>query len=338
MNIITSNITDSKWDDFVKQNSVVDGYWYYSAWLNFLTSYGINLEKFCIYDDVQGLVGLFYLKISKLKFAKFGYIKGGLVIKKSFNNFDFQNLKKFLYFKSKQLNLYTVRIDCISDINDGCNLSFNHHFPKSLAVGLPTYFGVIDLDLDEHLLWKNISSSSKNNINKGKRVGFKVEETENLDLIYNILRETSVYKRFLLPPINYFQMQLKLLPAGFIKFFVLTLDSNVLSVAVIHISNKSVFYTYGGSTKDPILSKYRSQYYLQWYLMTKFKREGFKEYNMWGVLEGQKSSDLEGVSEFKKNLGAKIKYENTLLEYRRRCIGLVKQIIYDFIVYKKDRI
>ncbi len=338
MNIVTSDITDSKWDDFVGQNSVIDGYWYYSAWLNFLISYGINLEKFCIYDNIQGLVGLFCIEISRLKFASFGYIRGGVIIKKTFKNFDFEKFKKFLYFKSKQLKLHTIRIDNISDISDVCNLNFSDYFPISLAVGLPKYFAVINLDLDEKLLWKNISSSSKNNINKGKRLDFEVEETKNLDIVYKILRETSNHKNFKLPSINYFQKQLELLPSGFIKFFVLSLQGNILSVAVIHRSNRSVFYTYGGSSKDPLLSKYRSQYYLQWYLLTKFKNEGFKEYNMWGVLKDQKSSDLSGVSEFKKNLGAEIKYENTLLEYRKSGVGLLKQIIYDFIVYKKDRI
>jgi lipid II:glycine glycyltransferase (peptidoglycan interpeptide bridge formation enzyme) len=335
MIVSQSALAPNEWDHFVKENALIDGFWYYSTWIDFQLAIGKRIEKYSIISNNE-VLGIFFIEYNIRRLARYGYIPGGFIIKRG-KEIPVNVLKVFLKNISRIHRLFTIRLDSLSPANKPIGDIFQVEFSKSFATGLPRYWGVIDLTNEKQKLWQNISASSKNNINKGNRQNFEIVKTDDVDLFFKLLSETSASKNFLIHDNKYFQKQFEIIDRKNLDIYICKKDAKLLCAAWINKSNTSVFYTHGASTCDPLLSKYRAQYYLQWFLIQKYKSEGYTEYNMWGILKDSLTIQaMNGVSDFKKNIGAKLKYENTLLEFRYDTKSIL-QVIYDFFVYRKDR-
>ncbi|RMD77527.1 peptidoglycan bridge formation glycyltransferase FemA/FemB family protein [Candidatus Dojkabacteria bacterium] len=338
--------SDSEWDGLVSRfTRVIDGFFYYSNWISFQKELGKKIERKVIQNDQNEIIGVFYTETHRRKFTRYCYIPGGLLHSKDLKINDlialYASLKSFLEVYCAKEKVYTGRFDCFfqykSSESKFLEDAISKIFSNSFSVGLPKYFGTIDLTMSETSLWSKVSSSSRNNVNKALAKGLISKKIFDVDLFYSLLRETSDRKNFLIYNREYFTKQLQFLGSN-VDIWGCFLKEKLLSVAWIIKTPTQAFYVYGASSSDTKLSKLRSSYLLHWEIIRNLKKNGFKIYNMWGVIpDNCHNLNLKGVSDFKKNMGSQIVVFNKLFEFRRPFLGFLN-FIFDFFVYKKDRI
>lgn len=332
-----------EWNSRVIQSATY-GFWSDYNWLLFNKSIGKNIELYSVQSDSEEPIGYFAIEIVKRKFTRYGYILGGVYIVSNFAEyFDISDFSSFCNKFAKANGLFTIRFDVFENSIFELLIKNSGKIKTSFAMGLPRYFGEINLNQNVEDLKKNISSSSKNNINKATKLGLEVKEVTSQDGVktfYSLMSETTSRKGFLNHSFDYFKSQFEyfLSLGNSARLFICYKDDIAISAAWVNIFGTVAYYTHGASTSDQNLAKLRSQYFLQWSLIELFKKEGFDIYNMWGVLPSKYivNKSIKGVSDFKYNMGCSVGKVSRLYEFRYGITGFFNKL-YDFYVYRSDR-
>jgi lipid II:glycine glycyltransferase (peptidoglycan interpeptide bridge formation enzyme) len=131
--------------------------------------------------------------------------------------------------------------------------------------------------------------------------------------------------------------------------FLAKLGDRYISAAFVNYHNDTAFYSHGGSLPDSTLQKFGASYLLHAEMIRYFNERGFKKYNMWGGLPDIDDAvnfnkidfskhALKGVSDFKKKFGGELVEFAGGFEIYRNYFWKVITLIYDFWVYRNDRI
>ncbi len=169
---------------------------------------------------------------------------------------------------------------------------------------------VLDLDLPEEQLLKNMRKNTRYAIKKAKKLKVKVQISNKLtdaDQLYNLQLETVKRKKFIPFSKKFLAQQFKTLsPVNQLHLFKASYQGQVLAMAMIHYYGQEAVYHYSGSSNQN--RNIPASYAIQWAAIKKVKSMGFKRYNFWGYTDNPKHRFF-GPSLFKKGFGGhKLEY------------------------------
>lgn len=171
------------------------------------------------------------------------------------------------------------------------------------AVAAPYGSLVIDLDLDEGVLWSNLYSKNRNMIRKAMKSGVEVRTgLEHLGTCYELIAATL--KRSSLSFMSYdsFKRLIHAL-AGNVQLFVATHKGLVQGCAVFFYSSYAAYYVYGGSIPGPQGGAINL---LIWEAMRYFKEIGVHRYDFVGVrIDPAQGSKQYRLMRFKQQFGGR---------------------------------
>jgi len=155
---------------------------------------------------------------------------------------------------------------------------------------------IIDLTQSEDEILQNMHSKHRNVVRKAIKDGVIVEETDNINIVFENLKETMLRQN---RPYASKEELAKLKP--FSKFYIAKKDDVVQGCIVMPFNSYGGFYLYGGSIARPYTG---SLNYMHYYAMLDLKKLGVVKYDFMGARPNvQKGSKLEGIQRFKSRFG-----------------------------------
>jgi len=311
-------------------------------WMSFSAEYkGIGVDAYFIVDQSNKPVGIIPIEISNRRFSKVGFSNySPVLLSESMIPEALIAIRAYFASYLKENGLFALRVHPFLKINTEEAVKMET-FTKSLAPSQARIMWEIDLAKPEEAIRHAMSSSTRNNINKGERLGLhfeKVVDENGVKEFAALMSETMSRKSFVNYGEEYFLKQFQRLgKKGMTEIYLVRKEGRALAGALVNVYKDTAYYTHGASTSDKELSKLRTPYFLQWNLMTLFKSRGFKKYNMWGVAPQGKKTAISGVSDFKRSFGG---YEVELvnpIDFYKGPISKLRQRLYDSFIYRNDR-
>ncbi|HEY8033831.1 MAG TPA: GNAT family N-acetyltransferase [Methylocella sp.] len=177
---------------------------------------------------------------------------------------------------------------------------------------------VIDLELDEEQLWKNLGQKSRNMVRKARECGaeFRVatEPTQDLDAFFSFYKPIVERLGLQLPSRPLIEKMLR----GDDLLCLSAVDSTRVPVItnLVYLCEPYAYFLYGASA--PKVAGGIGQF-LQWETMRLLKERGYRWYDLGGVAT---TSPSDGIYAFKKALGSQ--YVDLGSEYRRIAPGVAQ--------------
>lgn len=320
-------------------------------WIEFQKQFGKNTEQFLIYYKDK-LIGNLYIEIVRRRFAKYAYSPYGPVVdwdtfipdlscmKENKIKCFFKSFQKFQKDFIQKQNLNLFRIDPLLPASYREEL-LNLGYKKSLSPTQAKDTTIINLELSEEELQKNLAKVARYNIKKSKEAGFeviKVKTNKEFENFLEILFDTFVRKNFATYGKEYFEKQFEMLNGDLSHIFLTKYKGRYLSAALINTYNQNASYAHGGSINDAESQKFGATYLLQWEIIKFLKQNNFKTYNLWGILPDYvQSHPMKGVSDFKKRFGGdNVSYVGGLDIYANLFRYSMNRLL-DFYAYRNDR-
>jgi lipid II:glycine glycyltransferase (peptidoglycan interpeptide bridge formation enzyme) len=214
---------------------------------------------------------------------------------------NIENEKLFLNSvveKVKELN-----VDLISQ--PLASVVFKNIYNNSKSIKWGSY--IVDLTISEEDIMKNIHSKHRNVIRKAIKDGVIVEETRDMEIIYNNIKETMIRQNRAYPSIN----DLNKIKA-FTAFFIAKKDDIVQGCSVLPFNKFGAMYLYGGSIFRPYNGSLNFMHYKAMLIL---KEKGVTQYDFMGARPNvEVGSKLEGIQRFKSRFGGELK-EGYLWKY-----------------------
>ncbi|OHD20725.1 MAG: hypothetical protein A2086_14315 [Spirochaetes bacterium GWD1_27_9] len=289
----------ARYQNFI-DSSKFTGIWHQIDWLSFQIAskkvvdgffFGIEKENNII------LAGLFL--IYKSKNFKYGYIPAGFLyfdINDDIYNFFLQNIDDI----AKKNNLLFTSVDSITPKNDMLEQiiqkSKNHKLNVKLPI--PQYTNVIDLNLSEEEILKQMKPKGRYNIKLAEKKDVKVRigDINDVSIFYQILKETTERDGFRPNPEEYYSIMLEKLKNSII--LVATHETDILSCGIFTYTKYQGLYYYGASSN--LKRNFMSPYLLQWEAIKIAKQKGCDYFDFLGIAAPDNPTDpLSGVTDFK---------------------------------------
>ena len=161
---------------------------------------------------------------------------------------------------------------------------------------------VIDLQLAEDALWRNISKTSRQNITAAQRDGVTVREgTELLDAAHDSIRDTFSRSKMGFMSRDSFERFVRSLDNN-CKILVAEHQGTAHSYSVFAFSTPSAYWIYGGNIANQHSGAMKL---LQWEAIRLFRGLGVRKYDFYGArINPAEGSKAEGINKMKKHLGA----------------------------------
>lgn len=163
---------------------------------------------------------------------------------------------------------------------------------------------ILDLNLpEEHLLGK-MHQKTRYNINLSEKKGLVLEESDDVDIFWKLLKQTAKKDQFSTHPKEYYEKMLDFFRDGKelrIKLFLVKYGDKHIGGAIIMFYGDIAYYLHGAMDRE-----YRSlmaPYFMHWEIIKKLKVKGFRFYDFWGI----DSNKWPGVTRFKLGWGGDLK-------------------------------
>ncbi len=188
----------------------------------------------------------------------------------------------------------------------------NWGFRKAFNNILPSNTVFLDLKKEEEQILAQMKSKTRYNIRLAERRGVQVRELDfdQLNIWYDLYRETAMRNRIFLHDIEYFRAVLAARanhthsPAE-VVLLVAEVDSVPLAAMFLVISGKRATYLYGASASQ--MKSMMGSYALQWGAIAKAKSKGCIEYDMFGISPNpDPDHPMAGLYRFKTGFGGEI--------------------------------
>lgn len=193
------------------------------------------------------------------------------------------------------------------------NTLFRTYPDGARAAPYGTY--VIDLQQPEDALWRNVTKTTRHNINAAKKDGVSIREgTEFLDEGYDLIRDT------------FHRSNMTFMDRQSFKRFALSLGENckllmadyhgvIQSYSLFAFSTPRAYWMYGGN----LLHHHQgAMKLLQWEAVRFFRGLGVRKLDFFGArINPSQGSKQEGINRMKKHLGATLS-EGYLWKYSLR--------------------
>jgi len=163
----------------------------------------------------------------------------------------------------------------------------------------------IDLSQPEDVLWKNIASKNRQNINTATKHGVIIQSgVEFLDTSYTLIRDT--FKRSSLPFMNHESFKRYVAGLGdYGRVMVADYQGTIQSATVFALSQYCTYAIYGGNLAG---APQGTMKLLQWEAIRSFQKLGVKLFDLVGArINPEPGSKQEGINSFKQRFGATLK-------------------------------
>lgn len=169
----------------------------------------------------------------------------------------------------------------------------------------------LDLRLSEKELLQNMHPKTRYNIGLAERKGVKIivdNSDEGFKLFIKLLFEETVKRQgfFAHSPQYFEQLWQVLKPAGLAQILRAEYQDKTLSVFMVFIFNKKIYYPYGASTRE--FKELMAPNLLMWEVIKLGKNLGCMTLDMWGALgpEADKNDPWYGFHRFKQGYGGRL--------------------------------
>lgn len=188
----------------------------------------------------------------------------------------------------------------------------NWNLRKANTNVLPSDTLFIDLGKDNDQLLGDMKSKTRYNVRLSLRKGVHVRKAKikDLDIWYDLYRETCARNGIFLHDLAYFQAVLATKmndaqsPAE-VELLIAEIDHHPLAAMFFVVSNKRATYLYGASSSTN--RNYMATYALQWEAIKRAKMKGCTEYDMFGVAPNPNTSHpMYGLYRFKTGFGGNL--------------------------------
>lgn len=192
---------------------------------------------------------------------------------------------------------------------------------KSNSDILPSNTIFLNLKKEPTNLLAAMKPKTRYNINLSIRKGVQVREVgmEELNIWYNLYRETTLRNNIHLNSIDYFRTVLRAKaedsasPAE-VQLLIAEIDGIPLAAMFLVISNKRGTYLYGASSSNK--RNYMGTYALQWKAMQIARNKGCEEYDFFGVSpRPDPSHPMYGLCKFKSGFGGELHHRMGCWDY-----------------------
>jgi len=196
--------------------------------------------------------------------------------------------KKYIYIKAEPLSKK------ISDklIESG--------FRKSKKQIQPNKTQILNLEKTEDELLSEMHSKTRYNIRVAKKHSIIVEQHNNVETFWQLLKKTSIKDKFSTHSENYYHKLIDYFKNSDdiqIKIFTAEFNSKPVASALILIFKETGYYLHGAS--DYNMRAAMAPFVLHWEIIKFLKSAGLKHYDFWGIDEKK----WPGVTRFKKGWG-----------------------------------
>lgn len=188
--------------------------------------------------------------------------------------------------------------------------TINWNFKKSCTNNLPSSTVFLDLTKDLASIRNAMKSKTRYNTELAIRKGITVTETGDLNIWYNLYRETALRNGFYLHNIEYFRAVLNIhsknaqSPAE-VMLLVAMNGRQPLAAMFLVISGRRATYLYGASSSAN--RNLMAPYALQWHAIKTAKEKNCTEYDMFGISpRPDPDHPLYGLYRFKTGFGGEV--------------------------------
>ncbi|MCB9813683.1 MAG: peptidoglycan bridge formation glycyltransferase FemA/FemB family protein [Pseudomonadales bacterium] len=165
----------------------------------------------------------------------------------------------------------------------------------------------LDLTKPEEILFKNLSSKTRYNVNLAYKKGVRIFENtseDGMEQYIKILEETTKRQGFYAHSPEYFRdMWKKMGESGILRIFNAVYENVVITSWIMFIFNGTIYYPYGSSRS--IHREVMANNLMMWEMIKFGKSENCRMLDMWGSLgpEPNKNHQWYGFHKFKMGYG-----------------------------------
>lgn len=183
-------------------------------------------------------------------------------------------------------------------------------FDNNCVPGKPLftkYTFQLDLTRPEEILFKNLASKTRYNVNLAYKKGVRIFENtsaEGMNQYIEILKETTKRQGFYAHSPKYFQdMWDELGASGYMRIFNAVYEDKILTSWIIFIFNDVIYYPYGSSRSEN--RDVMANNLMMWEMIKLGKKEKCHTFDMWGSLgpDPDKKHSWYGFHKFKQGYG-----------------------------------
>lgn len=190
--------------------------------------------------------------------------------------------------------------------------TINWNLRKAYSNILPTNTLFLDLKPDINSILERMKPKTRYNIKLSQKKGVvvRIADLEDINIWYELYKETAQRNGILLNDIKYFKAILtaksdKTKSPADVYYLIAELDNKPLAAMFLVISAYRGSYLYGASSNNH--RNYMPTYALQWEAIKISKEKGCKEYDMFGISpKADNSHPLHGLYKFKIGFGGDI--------------------------------
>ena len=299
---IKENIPKELWNSFLISNGgrFLQSY----EWGEFQSSLGKKIWRLVIFQDSSIMASAQFIK-DPFSFGgrSFFYIPFGPTFRKNINEEIKKESLNLILERIKELNqkekTIFLRIEPFSD------------FPKNFAYKIsskrvqPQKTLILDLEKEEEKILKNFTYRVRYNIRLAEKRGVKIEiKNKYLPDFYNLMEKTAKRDKFRSFEERRYQKLFDFSSSDLkVKLLLAYYKEKIIAANILFFFNSRVTCLHGAS--DWEYRSLKAVALLQWEAMKMAKREGYREYDFWGVDEKK----WPGLTFFKKSFGGKeVKY------------------------------
>lgn len=277
-------------------------------WFRFQELVGHKVFRFDDGEIKAGIIkynlplGKSYLYIPHGPEIYFEDIRGGL-------KNEIANFVKYLKDVARQEGAIFIKMEPLSDIV--VELLYQKGFKKSSKQVQPQRTVVIDLDLPEEYLLGRMHQKTRYNINLSDKKGLKLEESDDVETFWKLLRQTAKKDQFSTHSRAYYEKMLNFFSGDGelqAKLFLVKYDNRYVGGAIVMIYHNSAYYLHGAMDRE-----YKSlmvPYFMHWEIIKRLKATSYKLqdtsckfYDLWGI----DAKKWPGVTRFKLGWGGEQK-------------------------------
>ncbi|OGM96604.1 MAG: hypothetical protein A3B86_00615 [Candidatus Yanofskybacteria bacterium RIFCSPHIGHO2_02_FULL_38_22b] len=244
--------------------------------------------------------GKSYLYIPHGPEVKLDDIRGG--IKNELANFI-----KYLKYLAKEEKAIFVKVEPLSDIV--MELLYRKGFRRSRKQIQPSKTVIINLNLSEEELLSRMHHKTRYNINLSEKKGLVLEESNDIDTFWKLLKQTAKKDQFSTNSKEYYEKMLNFFREGqelITKLFLVKLQDKYIGGAMVMIYHNFAYYLHGAMDRE--YKNLMAPYFMHWNIikflkLTSLPAYQLTNYDLWGI----DAKKWPGVTRFKLGWGGDLK-------------------------------
>ena len=287
------DIIDIKNNEEWQENSQFLQSW---QWGDFQQKLGRKIWRWAIKESSKTIIRALIVKRQLPMGLSYLYCPRGPFFSNNYNQESLDLLISKIKFIAQKEKAFFFRLEPLKEID--------FVSPKLRVPSVqPNQTAILDLNIPEDEILKKMHSKTRYNIRLAQKKGVIIQESENIDFFWDLLKQTTQRENFKSHPFSYYQ---KLLNCEFTKLYIAKYKNKILSAHLIIFFNKTAFYVHGGSSRE--FRQVMAPHLLHWHVIKKAKDMGYKFYDFWGIDEKR----WPGFTKFKMSFGGeKIVYPGT---------------------------